>query len=492
MECMSDLSGASIMECMSNMECMSDLTPHDGRQRSCTLECMSNLTRRRFIGTAAATAWALPALSYARVPGANARLNVAYIGVGGIASGQHIPPLTDLGAGCPCYCDTDRERMGAAASRFPDATAYTDYRAMFDKQHGDFDAVMVGTPDHHHYPATIIAMMLGKHAYTQKPLTHTVWEARQLGIAQKRYKLATQMGNQGHASESLRKTIDYLRAGAIGDLQEAHIWTDRPWWRQGQPRVSGSETIPPTMDWESWIGPAPSRPYRHEPADNWGGLYHPFNWRGFWDFGCGALGDMACHEVDALYWALEPGYASSVELIDGAAFGDADMYGTESSVRYEFPAKGKRPAFSVIWHEGGRKPERPEELEEGTELTGQGALYIGSKGKLIALPYARAEPRLLPLEQHEAYGEVAPQIERSADGHHKEWYLACTGEKPYDFPKCNFSYAAPFTEMILLGCIAQRVGGKLEYDPKTMTFPNSPAATSLVTKEYREGWEFKM
>ena len=451
------------------------------------------ITRRRFLSTTTAAAAALPmsAVSYARIVGANSRLNVAYIGVGGIAGGQHIRPLAELGAGCPCYCDVDEKRWGPAADRWSDAKGYTDYRRMFDAHGSEFDAVMVGTPDHHHYPATILAMMHGKHAYTQKPLTHTVWEARQLANAQRSTGLATQMGNQGHASDSLRKTIDYLRSGAIGDLQEAHVWTDRPWWRQGKERPEGTEEVPAHFDWECWLGPAPERPYRHEPADRWGGLYHPFNWRGWWDFGCGALGDMACHELDPLYWALMPGHPTAIELVDSEAFGDAEMFPTEATIKFEFPARGDRPGFDLFWYEGGRKPDRPEELEPDTQLSKEGALYVGSEGKLIALPSARSTPRLLPAARHEEYGEPEAQIARSADGHHREWYLACTEEKPHDHPKSNFAYSAPFTETVLLGCIAQKVGGRLEYDPEMMEFADRPDATALVSKPYREGWDFR-
>jgi len=451
------------------------------------------LNRRRFLQSAAATA-ALPlsASSYARVMGAGERLNIAYIGVGGIGGGQHIAPLAKLGAGCPCYCDTDQTRWGGCSTRWPDAEGFTDYRRMFDAHEKDIDAVMVGTPDHHHYPATIQALMRGKHAYTQKPLTHTVWEARQLAMAQARTGLATQMGNQGHASENLRGTIDYLRSGAIGDLKTAHVWTDRPWWRQGLPRHEGSQEIPATFDWDSWIGPAPMRPYRRDPADNWGGVYHPFNWRGFWDFGCGALGDMACHEMDPLYWALLPGYPSSVELVDSEPIGEADMFAKQSTVHYRFPAKGERPGFELFWYEGGRKPARPEELPEGEELTSEGALYEGSEGKLYTARNARSSSVLLPAERHADHGAPEQEIERSADGHHKEWYRACVGDAPADHPKSNFQYSAAFTETILLGCIAQRVGGLLKYDPDKLEFPGRPDATALVTKEYREGWDFRM
>jgi predicted dehydrogenase len=474
---------------------MSSTTPSDTSHNSHTPPSVS---RRQFLqstalagAAVAAGAWSMPASSYARIMGANARLNVAFIGVGGIAGGQHIPQMEKFGAGCPAFCDADSNRWENAAKRWPDAKGYTDYRDMYDNHHKDFDAVMVGTPDHHHYPATIIAMMLGKHVYTQKPLTHTVWEARQLEKAMHKYKVATQMGNQGHASDSLRVTIDYIRGGAIGDLKEAHVWTDRPWWRQGQPRVEGSEAIPANMNWDAWIGPAPLRPYRHNPADRWGGLYHPFNWRGFWDFGCGGMGDMACHELDPIYWAMLPGSPVSMELVDSEPINGADQYKSESTVKYHFAADGDRPAFDMYWREGGRKPPRQEEMADDVEYTIEGALYIGTKGKMLALKDPRAAPVLLPASRHEAYGTPKQQIERS-EGHHKEWYLACIGEKPYDYPKGNFAYSAPFTEMILLGCIAQQVGGKLYYDKASGQFTNNDVANSFITKTYRRGWEFKM
>ena len=253
-------------------------------------------TRRRFVqATAATSAWVMGAGSYGRVFGANDRLNVAFIGTGGINAYQHIPPLKKLGAGCPCYCDADSSRFKPADKHYPDAKGYTDYREMYDKQMKDIDAVMVGTPDHHHYPATIIAMMNGKHAYTQKPLTHTVWEARQLAIATKKYKVATQMGNQMHANEGNRRIVEWIRSGHLGTIKEAHIWTNRPVWPQGNPKPKTTNDLPAKLDWESWIGPAPMRPFSSEGGNRRGGPYHPFNWRGYLDFGTGALGDMGCH-----------------------------------------------------------------------------------------------------------------------------------------------------------------------------------------------------
>lgn len=451
------------------------------------------VSRRQILaGSAAGSILSLNASSYARIYGSGERLNVAFVATGGIAAGQHIGSMAKFGIGCPAYTDADSKRWGAAANRWPEASGYTDYRRMFDKHHKDFDAVMIGTPDHQHFPPTILAMGLGKHVYTQKPLTHTAWEARQLTIAQNKMKLATQMGNQGHATDSLRGTIDYLRSGAIGDLVEAHVWSNRPVWRQGQTVPEGAQDIPDNLDWDAWIGPAKMRAFRHDPSDNWGGLYHPFNWRGFWDFGCGALGDMACHQIDPLYWALEPGYPTEIELMDDSAFGDAQMYSERSTVRFSFPAKGDRPGFDLYWHDGGNKPERPDEMAEGQEFKAEGALYIGTEGKLYAHGDPRSWPQLLPEAKHKEYGQPEQQIERSTDGHHKEWYLACVGEKPHDFPKSNFAFSGPFTETLLLGCIAQRLGGKLRYNHETMTIQGRPEATALISKEYRDGWDFRI
>ncbi len=445
-------------------------------------------TRRQFLRTAAGgvgAAWAMSASSYARVMGANARLNVAYIGVGGIASSQHIPILEQLGAGCTCYTDADESRFGACATRWSEAVGYTDYRRMYDKHMAEIDAVMVGTPDHHHYPATIIAMMEKKHAYTQKPLTHTIWEARQLALAHKKYKVATQMGNQMHATHNLRLTIDYLLGGAIGDLREAHIWTNRPVWPQSRSRPAGEHPVPEGLNWDAWIGPAKMRPFLERE-------YHPFAWRGWWEFGTGALGDMACHEVDAVYWAMQPGSPSSIELVDGYAFREAESFNQNTSVKFVFPDRGTKRGFDLYWHDGGNKPPRPEELPEGQDLTAEGALYIGTRGKMIAMPNAKSPPKLLPESKHADFGPPPQMIERSEDGHHGEWYRACIGEKPFDHPKGNFAYSGPFTETILLGCIAQRLGGKHEFDGENLRFPNSPEATALISKEYREGWDFRM
>lgn len=450
---------------------------------------LPKLSRRHFLQTAAATsAWAMSAKAYAQTPGSNAKLNVAFIATNGIAAGQHIGEISRFDINCPCYCDADSNRFGPAFNRFPDATGYTDYRKMYDKQHKDIDAVMVGTPDHHHYPASIIGMMLGKHMYTQKPLTHTVWEARQLLHATERYKVATQMGNQMHANEGNRRIVEWVQSGQLGVIKEAHIWTNRPIWPQGEATPEGEQEVPGNLDWEAWIGPAANRPFVAEGGGRRGGPYHPFNWRGFIDFGTGALGDMGCHTTDGFYWGMDPGYPDAVELLDGETVQGKDMWPTGSAVRFEFGEKLSRPAFNYYWYEGGKKPAKPDFVEG--ELTSSGGFIIGEHG---AIQYMDDYGNNIKIYSFTGKDLVEPNktLARS-EGHHKEWYDACIGEKPYDYPRSGFQYASMLTESVLLGTIAQKVGGRLEYDWYNQKITNNDAANQLITKEYREGWDFKM
>ena len=446
-------------------------------------DIMSNqirFTRRRFIqATAATSAWALGANSYNRVFGANDRLNIAFIGTGGIATSQHLPMLSGPGLGCACYCDADAGRFGPAASRFPDAKGYTDYRQMYDKQMKDIDAVSVATPDHHHYPATIIAMMNGKHTYTQKPLTHTIWESRQLALAAEKYKVATQMGNQMHANEANRRIVEWIRSGKLGVIKEAHIWTNRPVWPQGNPTPRAASNKPASLNWDAWLGPAPARPFVNG--------YHPFNWRGAMDYGTGALGDMACHYTDGLYWGMDPGLPTAAELVEGEPVGGLEQYDKQSVVKFEYPEKDGRPAFDYFWYEGGKMPAKPDFIE--VDLRHSGGLIIGDKG---AIQFMDDAVNTIMIHSFGApLAEPAKTLERS-EGHHKEWILACKGEKAYDYPRSCFKYASKLTESALLGTIAQKVGGRIEYEAKTQTITNNPIANAMVTKEYRAGWDFKM
>lgn len=407
-------------------------------------------------------------------------LRVAYIGTGGIG-GYHLQHTADLGVSCLCFCDIDTKRFAKAVEHFPNARRYQDYRKMFDKEHKNIDAVMVGTPDHHHYPATIIAMQLGKHVYTQKPLTHTPWEARELAKAAQRHKVATQMGNQGHAGEGWRLVYEWVHSGALGDVAEVHTWTDRPIWPQGVERPEGEDPVPSNVDWDLWLGPAPRRPFKD-------GVYHPFNWRGWWDFGAGALGDMACHTMDGLFWALDPGHATAVEPIALTAV-NTETFPKAAMIKWEFPANARRPGFVAYWYDGGLRPTFPVELEFGRRLPNTGNLFMGTKASLLVSGDYGNSPRIFPESTMREIGKPPQLLERSP-GHIKEWIMAASGEKPLDYPKSNFAYAGPFSETVLLGNIALRIGRRLEWDGPNMRFTNVPRANEYVTKDYRTGWQF--
>jgi predicted dehydrogenase len=457
-------------------------------------------TRRTFIKSAAAVAGAALAtgLPSCAAPGAARRktqraippvtapqrdkLRVAFIGTDGIGA-WHVKATHELGVICPCYCDVDTQRMKTAAELYPAAKDYQDYRQMFDKEHKNFDAVMIGIPDHHHYPATMIAMQLGKHVYTQKPLTHTPWEARQLTEAAFKYKVATQMGNQGHAMEGWRLVYEWYHSGALGHVKEVHTWTNRPsnWWPQGMGRPEGEDPVPANLDWDLWLGPAPTRPYKN-------GVYHPFVWRGWWDFGCGALGDMACHTMDCLFAALDPGPPTAVEPVAMTPMND-ESFPNATVIKWEFPRRGFRPGFAAYWYDDCLRPGLPEELERGRHLPETGNLFIGTKASLLVAGDYGDRPRIIPESKMKEIGKPPQKLERSP-GHFEEWIMAAKGEKPIDYPKSNFAYAGPMTETILLGNIALRLGRRLEWDGDNMRFTNIPEANEFVTRDYRAGWRF--
>jgi hypothetical protein len=429
------------------------------------------------------------------------KLRVAYIGTGGVG-GWHVEVTHKLGVACPCYCDVDTNRMAKAAECYPDAKAYQDYREMFDKEHKNFDAVMIGIPDHHHFPATVIALQLGKHVYTQKPLTHTPWEARKLADAATRYKVATQMGNQGHGMDGWRMVYEWIHSGALGDVIETHTWTNRPadYWPQGMGRPEGEDPVPPNLDWDIWLGPAPVRPYKGPPADtpNDKGPYHPFNWRGWWDFGCGALGDMACHTMDCVFASLDPGYPTAIEPVACTPITD-EAFPNSAAIKWEFPRNGRRRAFNAYWYDGGLRPLKPAHLGVERTLPATGNLIIGTKASMLVCGDYGERPRIIPEVKHREISQMhreetgspkPPRMLERSPGQFEEWIMAAKGEKPIDYPKSNFTYAGPMTETILLGNIALRMGRRLEWDGEKMEFTNVPEANQYVTKEYRAGWKY--
>jgi len=459
---------------------------------------MNQFTRRSFLrtaGAASAGAWAAAhgvECAMAGIPrmAESQKLRVAVIAVGGIG-GRNTKWAFDHGCECPCFAEVDTRRVENVKKHWPDAKGYQDYRAMFEKEAKNFDAVMVSTPDHHHYPATLIAMQLGKHVYTEKPLTHTIWEARQLLRAYEKYpKVVTQMGNQGHANEGNRLIVEWIQQGAIGTVKEAHCWTNRPVWPQPVQTPEGEDPVPAELDWDVWIGPAPMRKFKTR-GDEKHDVYHPFSWRGWWDFGGGALADMACHTMDCVYWAMDPPAPTEVEVVECGPMPEGN-FPASSKLRFHFPARGAQPAFDFFWYDGGLMPDKPAHLEEGRDLPKTGALFIGDKASLLSAGDVGNSPRLIPEAYMQQWGKPKRTIKRSP-GHFTEWHMACRGEQPREFARSNFSYSAPFSELVLLGNLALRAGkGRtFGWDSKNMKIVGMPELQQFVDKTYRAGWEFR-
>jgi predicted dehydrogenase len=402
----------------------------------------------------------------------NERLNLGAIGAGGKGA-------ADI-AGCDgenvvALCDVDWKNAGKTFDRFPQARKYKDFRQMLDRE--KLDAVTISTADHTHAVAALWAMERGIHVYLQKPLTHNVEEAYLLTEAARKYKVATQMGNQGHSNEGVRQLCEIIWAGLIGEVREVHAWTNRPIWPQGLTGALAAEAVPDHLDWDLFLGPAPMRAYN--PG------YTPFKWRGWWDWGCGALGDMGCHILDGANWALQLQHPISVECLQQEGR-TADTFPKKSIVRYEFPARRTMPPVSVIWYEGGLPPPTPAGLPPGQKLGdgNNGSLFIGDKGMLTTGTYSE-HTRLLPDERMADFQAPPPLLTRSP-GHYRDWIRACKGGEP---ACASFEYAGPFTEWLLLGTIAQRFQGKLRWDGQRRQFPDRPEANPFLTRTYRKGWE---
>ncbi len=442
----------------------------------------SGVSRRDLMGGAAA------AFAFTFVPkhvlganggGANSKLNIAGIGVGGRGAGDINAVSSE---NIVALCDVDLKRAGGTIKKHPKARVYRDFRKMLDKEENNIDAVVIGAPDHIHAPASIRAMRMGKHVYCEKPMAHSVYEARRMTEIAAETGVVTQMGNQGHAGEGLRLYWEYINEGALGTVREVHVWSDRAgtpdraWWPQGVERPKEVHEVPEHLDWNLWLGPARWRPYNN--------VYVPFNWRGRWDFGCGALGDMAVHNADPAFFALDLAAPTAVEAETSKVY--EDTLPKWNIITYEFPAKGKRPAVKMTWYDGSKLPPRPKELEEGRRLGGNGILFVGDKGKLLGPSHAGA-PRLIPESRMREYGRPEKKLERSP-GHHKEWILACKAGKP-EMAKSGFWYAGPFTESLLVGNLAVRLGKRVEWDAESLRSPNCPEADNYISKFYRAGWE---
>ena len=437
------------------------------------------ISRRRFVGdvTTAAAFTIVPRHVLGRgFTAPSDKLNIACIGCGGKGRSDIDGVASE---NIYALCDVDWKMALDAFQHYPKAKRYRDYREMLDKDGKSIDAVTVSIPDHSHAAAGLLAMKLGKHAFIQKPLARTLGEVRALEQAARTAKVATQMGNQGHAQDGTRLIREWVEAGAIGTVREVHFWTNRPWWPQGIERPLEEFYVPDSLDWNLWLGPAAERPYN--PA------YAPFKWRGWWDFGTGSLGDMACHIMDAAFWSLDLGYPARIVPESTPRF--TETAPATSRITYTFPAKGSRPELQVVWQDGALYPPRPPEVAEDAVWPpddGGGQLWIGSSGKLVAGTYADDPTLLDAAKMAELTAHPVPQKYPRSKGAYDEWITACKGG-----PRAGSAfdtYSGPFTEMVLLGCLAVRLGRALDIDPATGAVKNVTVPPELIRPVYRQGW----
>jgi Oxidoreductase family, NAD-binding Rossmann fold/Oxidoreductase family, C-terminal alpha/beta domain len=466
----------------------------------------SGLNRRQFIyySTLAASATALAGCASAR-PAARLvkpgeKLRIASVGGGGkgesdisCCSSEEIIAIADV----------DENQAANSRKQHPNARFYSDWRELLDKEAKNIDAVTVSTPDHCHAIVASAAIKLGKHVYCQKPLTQTVYESRYLRKLAKEYGVVTQMGNQGSSEDGLRRAVEVVQAGLIGSVRQIHVWSNRPIWPQGIRRPEGEDEVPAGFNWDLWLGPAPKRAFKK-------GVYHPFAWRGWYDFGTGALGDMACHTANMPFRAARLGYPSVVELVEHSEM-NPDTYPKTSKIRFLFPAREGLPETEFFWYDGNPgdksvKPLRPSEdmtkdvKEVLDKVPDSGALLIGDKGSIFSdddygsrfFVKLKDEKEMVNGSTHEGAKAVPMTIPRNrhpggADPkQHLEWIEACKGGPT---PYSNFDIAAYLTEIILLGCVAMRVGKRLDWDGPNMRATNAPEAARFVKREYRKGFE---
>ena len=430
---------------------------------------MANLMRRRAFlqriaaASAAAVAGGRGFPAHAGPKSPNEKLNIGIIGTSGRALGN-IEGVE--GENIVAVCDIDDRLLGRAGERFARARKYGDFRKLLDQ--ADLDAVVISTADHTHVPAAVMAMRRGKHVYCEKPLSHSVTEARLAARTAAEAKVATQMGTQIHATENYRRVVELVRSGAIGPVRECHVWCDKTW--SGGERPRDSPPVPPYLNWDLWLGPAPERPYHP--------TYQPANWRRWWDFGSGTLGDMACHVMDRPFWALNLRHPVSV-----ASEGPPVHPETTPSwmiVRYEFSARGEAPPVALTWYDGGKRP--PQLAEAKLPGWAMGVLFVGEKGMLQA-DYGRR--LLFPEADFQGFQPPAPSLAPSI-GHHAEWIVAC---KTGSATTCDFDYSGALTEAVLLGNVAYRAGKTLQWDHAAMKATNAPEADPYLSREYRKGWE---
>lgn len=444
------------------------------------------MKRRNFLKTTGSTAAAftiLPAGS-ARTYAANEKLNVVSIGAAGRAAGD----IAEVAAteNIVGLADVDWNHAAGTFKKFSKAKHFKDYRKMLEEMGDSIDAVIVATPDHHHFHASMAAIRMGKPVYCEKPLTHSVWEARELTKAAREAGVATQMGNQAQADDQTRVVQEFVMDNAVGQIREAHIWTDRPsrglfaeYWPQGVSRPTDKPTIPDTLEWDLWLGPAPDRDYHS--------AYLPKKWRGWWDYGTGALGDIACHYFDPVFRALNLGAPLSVEASSTRV--NEDTYPLGSMITWHFPKRGEMAPVKLVWYDGGLRPARPEGIKDSDIMGTNGLLLVGDGGCLMS---DWNKWKIVPEKKATEYGSPPKKLDRSP-GHHTEWINACKGG-----PKAgsNFDWAGPLTETVLLGNVALRpqlreelTKVKLLWDADNLSFSNYEGANQFLRREYRKGWE---
>lgn len=453
-----------------------------------------SLTRRAFLATTTTSAVLATRTTRANtarvVPGRispNEKLNIAAVGIGGMGRSNIDACATE---NIVALCDVDEQYAADTFKTYEKARRYRDFRDMLDKEAKNIDAVIVATPDHTHAVIVMAALRAGKHVYCQKPLAHSIYEVRKLTETAREAGIQTQMGNQGHSSEQIRRLREWVQSGAIGEVREVHAWSDRP--VGGDPwsdfpimkRPEDTPPVPDTLDWDLWLGPARERPYHP--------VYHPMSWRGFWDFGTGALGDMGCHILDPAFWALDLGSPESVQATTthyepGVS---EETFPRASIVRYQFPGRGSMPPVKLTWYDGRLKPPISADFEPGRTLDGNGAILIGDQGTAIHGSHGAGGLQFLPLEkmrENKGPEKTLPRVPQRDGAHEQDWIRACKDGHP---ASSSFEYGGPLTEMVLLGVLAMRAKDRrLEWDVANLRITNDPEANALVNPPYRTGWE---
>lgn len=451
------------------------------------MNCHNGFSRRTFLTGSAATA---VSLSAARAYGQNPdkEFRFAKVGCGGMGSGD-LNSTVAAGGKLVALCDVDDAKAKDTYEKYPDVPRFKDYRVMLDKMDKEIDGVVISTPDHTHAVVALDAMKRGKHVYVQKPLARTFEECQLMLEASRKYKVVTQMGDQGHAGSGLILWKKMMDTNAFGEIKEVHSWSDRPIWPQGMKEMPQPEKTPDVMDWDLWIGPAKMRPYSS--------AYAPFKWRGWWDFGCGAMGDMACHNMDPAFWILQWGLPSSIKAQASAPAGIA--YPEWSIIEYTFPASPVCPAgIKMTWYDGKKLPAKPQGCHPNLDLGGNGCMIVGSKMTALGGSHA-SPPRPIALAGKEFGPEVKEaesfwreELKKTAGcNHYKQWVDACkTNDR--NLPGSNFEYSVSMTQAILLGCLALRFPGQeLQWDAQKGRFSNHTEANQWLSSQPRAGFILK-